>query len=161
MFYTLIIFFVMSFINVVLNTTKSIFTVKSTKFNAALINAITFGFYNIIVKQLSELELIYSIPLTIMTNLFGVYVALSIIEYFRKDQLWEIKVTAKKDMGQMIIYRLNENDIDFTVQHILGKREEKYSINIFSANKEQSKIINKILNNYPVKYSVTVLKSKL
>ena len=46
-----IIFFICSLINVMLSTLKTILTVKASKGVATIINAITYGFYAIVVKQ--------------------------------------------------------------------------------------------------------------
>ena len=69
-----IIFFLCSLINVMLSTLKTILTVKASKGIATLINAITYGFYAIVVKQLASLDLITTVSVTIITNIIGVYV---------------------------------------------------------------------------------------
>ena len=66
------IFFICSLINVMLSTCKTVLTIKATKGVATLINACTFGFYAIVVKQLASFDLIYTVSVTIITNIIGV-----------------------------------------------------------------------------------------
>ena len=65
-----LVFFGSSIINVILNTIKSIVTIKGSTRAAAIMNAVTFGFYTIIVKQISDFEVV-TVPITIFANLFG------------------------------------------------------------------------------------------
>ena len=74
-----IVFFCCSLVNVMLSTVKSILTVRSTKNVAAVINAITYGFYAIVVKQLAELSVPVTVIVTIITNLIGVYISMWIL----------------------------------------------------------------------------------
>ena len=51
---SILIFIIANFINVVLNTAKSLLTVKGGIFSASFINSITFGFYTYIVFLISN-----------------------------------------------------------------------------------------------------------
>ena len=84
-----LIFFVCSFINVMLSTMKSILTVRSTKNVAAIINAVTYGFYAIVVKQLADLDIPITVVVTILTNLIGVYLSMWILD---KGELHPLKI---------------------------------------------------------------------
>ena len=86
-----IIFFICSLINVMLSTLKTILTVKASKGVATIINAITYGFYAIVVKQLASLDLITTVTVTIITNIIGVYVSMWLLERTKKDCLWKGK----------------------------------------------------------------------
>ena len=91
----IIIFTVCSLVNVILSTMKTILTVRSTKVVASVINAVTYGFYAIVVKQLASLDLIVTVIVTIATNLIGVYISMWIMDKMKKDCLWKISVTTK------------------------------------------------------------------
>ena len=94
----IILFFVCQLINVALNTAKTIIMHKEEKISSSLINAITFGFYAIIVVMTaSALPLWITIVITIITNLIGVYLSMWILEKFKKDKLWEITATIDKE----------------------------------------------------------------
>jgi hypothetical protein len=103
----IILFFVCQLINVALNTAKTIIMHKEEKVSSSLINAITFGFYAIIVVMTaSALPLWITIVITIITNLIGVYLSMWILEKFKKDSLWEITATVLND----------NNDIDYIIE---------------------------------------------
>lgn len=150
-----ILFFILSLINVILSTCKSILTIKSTALNAAIINAISFGFYTIVLKQIQGVDIITSVLVTMAANFIGVYIARWILDKFAKDKRYKIEVTCKnKDIGNIIIKELNEYDISFTVETIYKKSGESIGLNIFSDTKEESKKIKNILFNKEVKYNV-------
>ena len=70
----IITFVICQFINVALNTAKTIIMHKEEKISSSIINAITYGFYAIIVVMTaSALPLWVTIVITIITNLIGVY----------------------------------------------------------------------------------------
>lgn len=160
---TVIIFFtIASLINVMLNTAKSIFTIKGTKLSASIINAITFGFYTVIVKQIADFDLVTSIIVITITNLIGVWLTITLIEKFKKDTLWKISITTKtKEIGETIINELNEYNIAFRVYTIQKKTGDTVGMDIFSETQTHSILIKKMLDNYGVKYHVTETLNKL
>lgn len=151
----LIIFFILTLINVMLSTVKSIITVKGTKIQATVINAIAYGFNAIIIKQIAELNLFTTVSMTILANLIGVYFSICLLDKFKKDKLWTISVTAKNiDIGNSIIEELNNYNISFRVYTILKKTNNTIGLDIFSENQNDSKVIKEILNKYSVKYHI-------
>ena len=148
----IIIFTVCSLVNVILSTMKTILTVRSTKIVASIINAVTYGFYAIVVKQLASLDLTITVIVTIATNLIGVYLSMWIMDKMKKDCLWKISVTTK---DKSIVKKIENFDIEYTMSPIQYKNETYYSIEVFSKNQKDSTIIKNILNEYKVKYNVT------
>lgn len=153
-----IIFFLCSLINVMLSTLKTILTVKASKGVATLINAITYGFYAIVVKQLASLDLITTVSVTIITNIIGVYVSMWLLEKVKKDCLWKISITTK---DENLINKIENFGIEYTVNPVEYKKHTYYSIEVFSENQKDSTIIKNILNEYNVKYNVTEIDKKL
>lgn len=154
----IIIFTVCSLVNVILSTMKTILTVRSTKVVASIINAVTYGFYAIVVKQLASLDLIVTVIVTIATNLIGVYLSMWLMDKMKKDCLWKISVTTK---DKSIVKKIENFDIEYTLSPIQYKKEIYYSIEIFSKNQKDSTIIKNILNEYKVKYNVTEITKTL
>lgn len=154
----IIIFTVCSLVNVILSTMKTILTVRSTKVVASIINAVTYGFYAIVVKQLASLDLTVTVIVTIATNLIGVYLSMWIMDKMKKDCLWKISVTTK---DKSIVKKIENFDIEYTLSPIQYKKETYYSIEIFSKNQKDSTIIKNILNEYKVKYNVTEITKTL
>ena len=154
----IIIFTVCSLVNVILSTMKTILTVRSTKVVASIINAVTYGFYAIVVKQLASLDLTVTVIVTIATNLIGVYLSMWIMDKMKKDCLWKISVTTR---DKSIVKKIENFDIEYTLSPIQYKKETYYSIEIFSKNQKDSTIIKNILNEYKVKYNVTEITKTL
>ena len=154
----IIIFTVCSLVNVILSTMKTILTVRSTKVVASIINAVTYGFYAIVVKQLASLDLTVTVIVTIATNLIGVYLSMWLMDKMKKDCLWKISVTTK---DKNIVKKIENFDIEYTLSPIQYKKETYYSIEIFSKNQKDSTIIKNILNEYKVKYNVTEITKTL
>ena len=154
----IIIFTVCSLVNVILSTMKTILTVRSTKVVASVVNAVTYGFYAIVVKQLASLDLTVTVIVTIATNLIGVYLSMWIMDKMKKDCLWKISVTTK---DKSIVKKIENFDIEYTMSPIQYKKETYYSIEIFSKNQKDSSIIKNILNEYKVKYNVTEITKTL
>ena len=154
----IIIFTVCSLVNVILSTMKTILTVRSTKIVASVINAVTYGFYAIVVKQLASLDLTVTVIVTIATNLIGVYISMWIMDKMKKDCLWKISIITK---DKSIVKKIENFDIEYTLSPIQYKKETYYSIEIFSKNQKDSTIIKNILNEYKVKYNVTEITKTL
>ena len=154
----IIIFTVCSLVNVILSTMKTILTVRSTKVVASVVNAVTYGFYAIVVKQLASLDLTVTVIVTISTNLIGVYLSMWLMDKMKKDCLWKISVTTK---DKSIVKKIENFDIEYTLSPIQYKKETYYSIEIFSKNQKDSTIIKNILNEYKVKYNVTEITKTL
>lgn len=154
----IIIFTVCSLVNVILSTMKTILTIRSTKVVASIINAVTYGFYAIVVKQLASLDLTVTVIVTIATNLIGVYLSMWLMDKMKKDCLWKISVTTK---DKSIVKKIENFDIEYTLSPIQYKKETYYSIEIFSKNQKDSTIIKNILNEYKVKYNVTEITKTL
>ena len=154
----IIIFKVCSLVNVILSTMKTILTVRSTKVVASVVNAVTYGFYAIVVKQLASIDLTVTVIVTIATNLIGVYLSMWLMDKMKKDCLWKISVTTK---DKSIVKKIENFDIEYTMYPIQYKKETYYSIEIFSKNQKDSAIIKNILNEYKVKYNVTEITKTL
>lgn len=152
-----IIFFICSLINVMLSTLKTILTVKASKGVATIINAITYGFYAIVVKQLASLDLITTVTITIITNIIGVYVSMWLLERTKKDCLWKISVTTKDNT---LVEKLEKFSISYVMNPVQYKKQTYYNIDVFSENQKDSSIIENILKEYKVKYNITEINKK-
>lgn len=152
-----IVFFICSLINVMLSTLKTILTVKASKGVATIINAITYGFYAIVVKQLASLDLITTVTVTILTNIIGVYVSMWLLEKTKKDCLWKISITTKDNT---LVEKLEKFSISYVMNPVQYKKQTYYNIDVFSENQKDSTIIENILKEYKVKYNITEINKK-
>lgn len=91
----IILFVVCTAVNVILSTIKSIATIKGGKFMAALMNALTYGFYSwvIILTTIDNLSTVSKMLITAACNFVGVYLVKLIEEKTRKEKLWQLSIT--------------------------------------------------------------------
>ena len=153
----LLIFIILNIANVIIQTIKSICTIKCRKGVAALVNAIAYGLYTIVtVYMLCDLDLWLKALIVAMCNLVGVYVVKLIEEKTRKDKLWKIETTVLKGYTKEITELLIKLDIPFNYIEGVGK----YTVfNIFCATQNQSSAVKEILAKYRTKYFVTESKN--
>lgn len=159
---TIIIFFIITFINVILSTVKSILTVKASRGVAALINAISYGFYAMVVKQMATVSTEIVIIATVLCNLVGVYFSMWLLDKFKKDMLWKITVIPQTKFFQNIRKELIENKLGFNEYQINTKYGNQMALDIFSESQAESKRIKEILNeNGKMKYHILEIGKQL
>lgn len=111
----LILFITLSILNVILNTVKSIVTVKGGKLSAALINGITFFVYTyVIIYTNCELNMHLKAFITAIINIIGVYIVKLIEEKARKDKLWLVKMTIPHKYAEQVKTALEQNNVPFS-----------------------------------------------
>lgn len=141
----LTIFIVLSIVNVILNTIKSIVTVNGGKFSAALINAITFFVYTyVIIYTNCELPMLTKAIITGVINFIGVYIVKWIEEKARKDKLWKIELTVRNDKAEMLKKDLTSNSISYNYIEV-GKHTV---FNIYAETQKQSSIVSTLAKTY-------------
>ena len=155
----IILFFVCQLVNVALNTAKSIIMHKEEKISSTLINAITYGFYTIIVVMTaSELPLWITIVITVITNIIGVYVSMWILEKFKKDKLWEIHATIDEEDCNCLADELDMLEIGYVD---FKTNNGKAVFHIYSNSQKESAEIKDRLDFYRAKYIVHEERAKL
>lgn len=149
--YVLFFLFV-QLVNVILNTFKTIITARGTMLPAATINALTFGFYTLVVALTTDMSNIWvNMALTIVANFVGVCFSFWLLKKLQKDKLWEVVATIKKCNDYKVANNLHDEAIPYT----MVKDSTNHTIfHIYSANQKQSEIIKKILQKYNAKYIV-------
>lgn len=80
----MITYIIISFINVVLHIFRSILVIKSSKIQASFWNCICYTFSAIVVKYISETDLMTAIIIQALTNFFGCYVGMLWSEKYLK-----------------------------------------------------------------------------
>ena len=153
----LVTFIVLNIINVIIQTVKSLMTVKCGKVGASLINALAYGFYTIVtIYMLCDLTLWLKAFIVAMCNLVGVFVVKWAEEKARKDKLWKIEVTVKKGLSaDLLKEELEKSEIPFNYLDI-----NKYILfNIYCATQKESSIVKMFIDKLDAKYFVTETKS--
>ena len=158
----IVVFTICQLINVALNTAKTIIMHKEKKISSSIINALTYGFYAIIVVMTaSALPLLITIIITAITNLIGVYGSMWVLERFKKDSLWEITATVEDNQETLVwlVENLTTNGISFNVLSTWDNKEKIF--HIYSKNQKDSEKIKNLLDCVNAKYIVHEEKVKL
>lgn len=152
----LIIFIVLNIANVIIQTVKSIATVKCGKVVAALINAVAYGLYTVVtVYMLCELNLGLKALIVALCNLVGVFVVKLVEEKARKARLWKVEATVLRGYTKSLHSDLDRADIPHNYLENVGK----YTLfNIFCATQKQSTKAKEIMAKYEAKYFVSESK---
>ena len=158
--FQLLFFFIgLNIINVIIQTVKSIATIKCGKAVAALVNAVAYGLYTVVVVYtVCDLPLWFKVLVVAVANLVGVYVVKWFEEKGRKDKLWKIEATvktmeeAKEIIGMLARANIPYNYIDIN-RYVL--------INCYCPTQKQSQGVKSILGAYDAKYFVSEAKTSV
>lgn len=154
----LIIFITLTILNVVIQTIKSIATIKCGKWIAALVNAVAYGLYTYVIFFTSAdgIGLHTKALITALANLVGVYVVKFFEEKARKDKLWKVEATVPKDL----LHKVEKPLLEKRLPHNCLRTTGSYAIfNIFCATQKESVEVKQILNQYDAKYFVSESKT--
>lgn len=154
----LIIFIVLNILNVIIQTVKSIATVKCGKTTAAIVNAVAYGLYTIVtVYMMCELDLWLKAAIVAACNLVGVYVVKLLEEKARKDKLWKVEATFPnkenfihnlKVWAEINHIALNYIDID-----------KYYVVNFYCPTQKESVIVKEFVDKFNGKYFASESKT--
>ena len=154
----LIIFFIiLNVVNVIAQTVRSLATIKCGKGVAALVNALTYGLYTVVVVYtVCELPLWFKVAVVAFCNLVGVFVVKWGEEKARKDKLWEVRGTLTTPANWVAVCKdLDAANIPYNYIDV-----NKYIIfNCYCATQADSAKIKKILNDWEMKYFVSESKT--
>ena len=116
---------------------------------AALMNALTYGFYSwvIILTTTDNLSTVSKMLITAACNFVGVYLVKFIEEKTRKEKLWKIEATiTNESKDQKLIFNYTP----------IGK----YTIfNFYSYSRSDSEDVAKLLQRHNAKYFVSEAKT--
>lgn len=152
----LIIFIIANILNVIIQTIKSICTIKCGKGIAALVNALAYGFYTyIVILMIADLPLLTKCVIVGLCNLIGVYIVKWAEERARKAKLWKVELTVRNEEAQ----KLHENLNRFNIPHNYIPNVGKWTIfNAYCATQKESHFTKEIANKAHAKYFVTETK---
>ena len=112
-FELLILFIVLTILNVIIGAAKSIVTIKGTKLAAATLNAVAYAINTLAVFYTADesLSLLPKIIIVAITNFIGVYIVKFVEEKKTKDRLWKIECTVATHLAEIIETALVGNRI--------------------------------------------------
>lgn len=116
---TLWLFIIFNVINVIIQTAKSIATIKCGKLTAALVNAVAYGLYTyVVILTMADLPLLLKCVIVALCNLIGVYVVKYFEEKARKDKIWLVKMTIPTNYAEQAKQLLEQSNIPFTYYNL-------------------------------------------
>lgn len=153
----LVDFIILNILNVIIQTVKSLVTVKCGKELAAIVNAIAFGLYTVVtVYMMCELPLGTKAIVVALCNLVGVYVVKLLEEKARKDKLWKVELTVRNFNTQKLAKALDDLDIPYNYIENVGK----YTIfNVYCSTQKQSATVKGIGTECKAKFFVSETKN--
>ena len=164
----IIVFTICQFINVGLNTAKTIVMHKEEKVSSAVINAITYGFYAIIVVMTaSALPLWITIVISAITNLLGVYGSMWLLEKFKKDSLWEIvaNITVNDEEYDRFQNTLCAKDIPYNLTKLYGADltdgKLHLTATVYSKSQKDSMVVKELLDSFETKSKYIVHEERV
>ena len=152
-----LIFVGLNIVNVIIQTVKSLCTVKCGKGVAALVNALAYGLYTIVtIYMLCDLDLWVKAGVVAGCNLVGVYIVKWCEEKARKDKLWKVEMTVRDFYTENLANALADLDIPFNYIEGVGK----YTIfNVYCATQKQSATVKGIGAECRAKFFVSETKN--
>ena len=151
----LILFIVLNVANVIIQTIKSLATIKCGKTVAALVNAVAYGLYTVVVVYtVCEIDLWIKVLVVAVANLIGVYVVKWVEEKSRKDKLWKIEATFN-------IEDLEEINKSTGISHSYIEVGHHVIFNFYAENQRQTAIVKDIVTKYNGKYFVSEARTSV
>lgn len=153
----LILFILLNVANVIIQTVKSLATIKCGKGIAALVNAIAYGLYTVVlVYTVCDLPLMLKVAVVAACNLIGVFIVKWGEEKSRKAKLWKVEATVYDAYTDSLHNDLNTVGIPHNYITGIGK----YTVfNIYCETQKESKIAKDILDFNKAKYFVSESKT--
>ena len=152
----LLTFVILSIINVVFSTIRSLVTINGTKLSASLLSGAYFAFYNVMmIYTVADFPMWQKCLITFICNVVGVWLVKWGEEKARKDKLWKVEATVKPHFAKHVIEYCQSAEIPFSYIDI-----EKYILfNFYCATQKESAIVKHLLDKYHAKYFVAESKT--
>ena len=150
----LIVFIVFNVLNVIIQTVKSLATIKCGKMVASIVNAVAYGLYTyIVVLTMCELPLLVKCLIVAGSNFVGVYAVKYFEEKARKDKLWKVEMTVPVEYTEAV------NEALVNIPHSFLYVNTKYTLfNAYCGTQAESARVKRIVDKYGAKYFVSESK---
>lgn len=111
----LTLFIILNIANVIIQTIKSIATIKCGKTVASIVNAVAYGLYTYVVVFMNcdDLSLFWRAVIVAGANLVGVFVVKYVEEKKRKDRLWKVELAVPFRSATTAENLIRENEISY------------------------------------------------
>ena len=149
----ILLFTALTIINVILQTIKSLCTVRCPSIVSASVNAVAYGLYTFVIffTTADGMPLWMKAAITAVANFFGVYVANFLFDkIFTKIVKWKVEVSVSNDSAIDFQRQLRENGYEF---YVCGYSSTWKAYAVFCATKAQSELLKKIMPS-EAKYNI-------
>lgn len=169
----LILFCALTIVNVILQTIKSLCTVKCRTIVSAAVNAIAYGLYcYVIFYTTSEgISLLTKAIITAVANFGGVYIANFLFDkLFNKDIRWKVEISIPSHLREEFCRGLEHAGLEYYICGFYSRIEDAYrygldkqewtSICVFCPNKNSSRILKEMMPK-EAKYNISECVKRL
>ena len=153
-------FVILNFVNVLINTARSLTTVKGGKWVASVMNALCYGYYTVIIVITAtyEMPLLMKCSAVAIVNFVGVFTIKFCEEKKKKKKRWVFLATAKIENNAVIDVAEKLKALEIKLVYTTVIENELYTLQIFSNTRKESEMITAILENYNIKFSAIETK---
>lgn len=153
-------FVILNFINVLVNTARSLITIKGGKWLASIANSVCYGYYTVIIVITAT----YDMPLLIkcfavaFVNFVGVFTIKFCEEKMQKEKLWIFRAVGITAINcKILVNHYEQSGVKCYYNKIA---DDFYNIEIYSETSADSEKIIKGLDNLELKYYAVEAKEK-
>lgn len=145
-------FVILNFINVLVNTARSLCTIKGGKWVASIMNAVCYGYYTVIIVITAtyDMPLLMKCIAVAFVNFVGVFTIKFCEEKMQKAKLWIFNAIGLTSVEFTILKNYCETEeIKYTYNKIA---DDFFRIEIYSETLADSEKITKGMDNLELKY---------
>lgn len=139
------LFTILTILNVIIQTIKSLCTVKCSTRVSACVNALAYGLYTFVIFYTTAdgMSLWLKAAITAIANLIGVVVANKLFDkIFTREIRWKVEVSIPYATASIFESALDENALEW---YKCGESAGWTAYAVFSPNKDASRRLNDIL----------------
>ena len=116
----LMLFIILNVANVIIQTIKSIATIKCGKTVASIVNAVAYGLYTYVVVFMNcdDLSLFARAVIVAVANLVGVWVVKYVEEKKAKDKLWKVELAVPCEKLDIADRLLQDSEIPYNIMFV-------------------------------------------
>lgn len=141
----LILYCALSFVNVVIQTVKSLCTVKCSTFVSACVNALAYGLYVYVIffTNAEGLPLWGKAAITAAANFTGVYIANMLFNrLFDKEVKWKVEISLPIEKANYFDYALRKAGLEY---YVCGSADKWVALAVFCPTSKDSKKLTEIM----------------
>ena len=149
----ILLFTILTVVNVIIQTVKSLCTVRCSTLVSASVNAVAYGLYTFVIffTTAGGMSLWLKAVITAVANFFGVYIANYLFsKLFAKEVRWKVEISIPKEEAEQFKRDLSANNLDY---YNCGNFEDWIALAVFCPDKKASECLKELLPD-TVKYNI-------